>query len=338
MKTHLLTFAAILLAGSPAEASETRTVDRTLPVTAEVELDVVSNPGGVTVTAGSSAVVRIRATIKPLLKAVDLGLADANIQALAQNPPIEQTGNRIRIGYVSDPAFLRGVTIHFEIETPQATRVHAHTSSGRIQIDGIDGPALADSSSGGIEISNVTTGVVVKTSSGAVVIRKPGGPLSARTTSGGIQVVDAGATVDVETGSGRTELSQIRGGVRARTQSGSIRIDNVDGAVVATNHSGSIDVLQVSGSVQAETGSGAIQISQLRPAAITARARSGALKVELAKGQGYTLDAQSNSGKVSGPATTGADDIARPHQLKGQVGVGGPLVDLDTHSSRITIQ
>ncbi len=332
-----LALGAFLLSSCISLASESRTFDRTLPATGEVDLDVASNPGGVTITTGSAALVQVHAVIRPLYGAVDLGLADANIRALEQHPPVEQLGNRIRIGYVSDPAILRGVSIHFDIETPRETRARAHTSSGGIRIDGIVGPAFADSSSGRIEISNVATDIVVKNSSGAVLVRSPGGRVSARSNSGGIQVLGAHGPVDVETISGRTEVSEVRGDVRSRTHSGSISIDNATGAVVANNQSGSIDVFQLTGSVQAETKSGAIRISQIRPASITARTDSGSIKVDLADGRGYKIDAQSESGKVSGPITRGAERIAEVHRLKGQIGDGGPLVDLDTRSSKINV-
>ena len=98
MKPIFLALSALLLSSSISLASESRTVDRSLPVTGEVDLDVVSNPGGVTITAGSAASVQVHAVMKPLLGALDFGFADGNIRALEQHPPIEQLGKRIRIG------------------------------------------------------------------------------------------------------------------------------------------------------------------------------------------------------------------------------------------------
>lgn len=337
MKTIVFALSVLIWAGNVAAASETRTVDRNLVVTGEVGLDVSSNPGGVTIRAGSAGSVRIHAVIRPLYGTLDLGLAEANIRTLEKNPPVEQQGNRIRVGYVSDPGILRVVSIHFDIETPRDTTVHAHTTSGGIRVDGIAGPAFADSLSGRIEINDVATDIEAKNSSGAVVIRKAGKRVSARNGSGGIQILGAQGPIDVETTSGRTEISEVRGDVRSRTNSGSIRIDNASGAVVANNRSGSIEVLQLSGPAQVETKSGSIRISQISPAAITARTDTGLVKVDLAGGRGYTIDAQSHSGKVTGPKTTGAERIVKLHRLKGQIGEGGPLVKLDSRSSKIEI-
>ena len=321
-----------------AFASEPGTFNRTLPVSGPVTLDVRSDPSGVYITTGSSPNVVVHAIIKPLYGRLDLDIAEANIRALEQNPPIEQVGNQIRIGFVKDPALLRAVTIRFEIETPRATQVHAHTESGGISIDGIAGPVETVTSSGRTEISNVEGELKVTGHSGAIVIRDAGGHVSVHNGSGGLQLYGIHGGVDAETTSGRTEISDVSGDIRATTHSASIRIDKAKGAVEAHNTSGSIDALQSSGSVHAETTSGAIRISQVRPAPIRALTRAGAIKVQLASGGGYLLDAQSASGKVSGPSTSTLARTKDAHSLKGQIGSGGPLVDLDTHSSKIEIE
>ena len=93
----------------------------------------------------------------------------------------------------------------------------------------------------------------------------------------------------------------------------------------------------VSGAVHAETKSGAIRIAQIKPAPIRAFAESGAIKVDLASQHGYTIDAQSRSGKVLGSLIKSAGRPADVHQFKHVLAGGGPLVDLDTRSSKIEI-
>ena len=327
----------IFLLNNYALASEPGTFYRTLPVSGSVTLDVRSDPGGIIITTGSSAVVIVHAVIKPLYGRVDFGIAEANILALEKNPPIEQNGNSIRIGYTKDPASLRAVTVRYEIETPRTTEVHAHTESGGIRIEGIAGPVETVTSSGRTEISDVEANVKVAGHSGAIIIRNAGGNVSVRNESGSIQLSSIHGRVETDTTSGRTDISDVSGNVRSTVHSASIRIDNTKGAVEAHDTSGSIDALQVGGSIQAETTSGAIRLSQVSPAPIRALTGSGKITVNLAPGRGYELDAQSNSGKVSGRATKTFEKTKDDHSLKGQIGSGGPLVDLDTHSSKIEI-
>jgi hypothetical protein len=238
---------------------------------------------------------------------------------------------------VKDPALLRGVTIHFEIETPRQTQVRAYTRSGGIQIDGIMGPADTKTESGRTEINNVTSEIKVNGNSGAVVVRNAGGPVFARTQSGGLELSSIKGSVQAATTSGRTGISDVLGEIHSTTNSGTISIDGAKGGVVAHNRSGRIDVFQLGGAVHAQTESGAIRISQVSPAPIRAFAESGAINVTLAGGGGYMIDAQSYSGKIKGPVVTGSQHKAGLHSFKTEIGSGGPLVDLDTRSSQIYI-
>jgi hypothetical protein len=338
-KYSRLLAATVLLAGaSGALASDPGSFDRTLAVTGPVFLDVKSDPGGAVITTGPEATVRVHAIIKPLFGRLDLDLAEANIRALEKDPPIEQSGNRIRIGYVKDPSLLRGVTIRFEIETPQASEVRAATTSGGIRIDGIAGPANTMTNSGRTEISNVGASINVGVGSGAVIIRNAGNSVVVRSQSGGIQLTGIRGSAELQTSSGRHEISDVGGPLRATTNSGSIRIEDARAGVIARNSSGSITALRIGGSVHAETGSGEIRIEQVKPAPIRAVARSGAIHVKLASGGGYLLEALSHSGKISAPAEVAAQLARDGHSLKAQLGQGGPLVDLDTQSSRIAIR
>ena len=302
-----------------ALGSEPGAFERTLSVSGPVKLDVRSDPGGVEIMTGSSDLVRIRALIKPLYGRLDLDLAEANICALVQNPPIEQVGNTIRVGYPKDPALLRAVTIHFEIEAPRTTQVQAYTQSGGVRIAGITGPAEVKTTSGRTEITDVASEIKANGHSGAVVIRNAGGRVFVRTGSGGVELSNIEGAVEAETTSGRTEITRVVGETRSTTQSGRI------------------DALQLGGSVHAQSKSGAIRISQTTPAPIRALTQSGAIQVTLAGGAGYNVDAQSNSGKVSASLGQASRRPSNAHSFKAQVGPGGPLVDLDTHSSKIDI-
>ena len=124
-----------------------------------VSFDIRSDVGGITVRVGSSECVQIHAALKAHYGPVDLARAEEHIRALEQNPPVEQTGNRIRIGYPKDPSLLKGVSMHLDIEAPQESQIQARTTSGGIRIDGIHGPVQAQTHSGGLEIQAISNDV-----------------------------------------------------------------------------------------------------------------------------------------------------------------------------------
>src|SRR4051794_4039223 len=95
--------------------------------------------------------------------------------------------------------------------------------------------------------------------------------------------------------------------------------------------------IRLPGMWSAQTKSGAMRISQLTPAAITARTDNGAINVALAPRGGCDLDAQSESGKVSGIVPDSRDRLVEARRARRQVRGGGPRVDLDSRSSKITV-
>lgn len=337
MRHSAFLLAVPLLVSSNAFGSEPGTFDRTLAVSGPVNLDVKSGPGGIHITVGTADAVVIHAVIRSVFGRVDLGLADANIRALAQNPPVEQNGNAICIGYVRDESVLKGLSVTYEIETPRATQVHALADAGGIRIDGVQGPVVTENAAGHSEVSGVKGSLKMTARAGGIVARNVGNDVFVRNASGGIQIESAQGNVDAQTSSGRIEISGVSGSTKSTTHSASIRLEDVQGAVMARNDSGSIEAFRLGGTVAAETTSGSIRISQSTPAAIRALSGSGAIRVELANGGGYNLDAQSINGKISGNVTDRLRHSKNQHTVQGMVGSGGPLVDLDTRSSKIEI-
>jgi hypothetical protein len=161
--------------------------------------------------------------------------------------------------------------------------------------------------------------------------------IRAQTGSGGIRVEGIQGSIDGQSRSGRIEISDTKGDVSVKTQSGGIFIINGQGSIVVHNESGTIEASNVAGEMHATNGSGAIRLSQSIPASVRARARSGAIKVKLVPQAAYTVVARSESGKVSIPDIPNQKGQNRRH-VTGSLGGGGPLVDVSTGSSSISIE
>jgi hypothetical protein len=337
MKYGAAIFAASFVFASSASASEPGKFERTMTVAGPVSLNISSGPGGASVTVGTSRTVVIRAVIRAAFGRADLGLAEVNIRALQQNPPIEQNGDSIRIGYVKNEALLKGVSVTYEIETPLDTQVQAFADAGGLHIQGVQGSVETTNDAGLSEVSDVKGSVKMTTRAGGIVVRNAGGSVSLRNQSGGIQLDGSRGAVEADTKSGRIELANVAGDVRATTDSASIRLHAISGKVVASNRSGSIESLASEGAIQASTVSGSIRISQTRSAPVQVVSGSGAIHIELAAGTGYTLNLRSEKGKVSVPEAI-ASHLKDQRNLSAQVMGGGPTIDVETRSSKIEIQ
>lgn len=336
MKCIILTFAAIVVSTGTAFAVVGQgTFDRTLPVSGLADLDVRSDIGGMTLTVGSAASVQVHAVLRPQYGVVDLARAEEHIGALERDPPIEQTGNRIRIGYPKDPSLLTDVSMHLDIQAPRESQIQASTSSGGIRVEGFRGPVKAQTHSGHIEIDQILGDIRAVTHSGGIVIHRAKS-VFARNDSGGI-LVDGGSQVISQTNSGRIEITGSMGEVHAITHSGSIIVHKAKGPVFARNDSGHIEATEIAGAIDAQTGSGAIRLAQVKPAPIRARTGSGAIHVKLASNSGYAIVAQSHSGNISIPEKKVQGDVEK-HRVDAKISSGGPLVDLHTDSSNIVIE
>jgi hypothetical protein len=203
-----------------AAADET-TFDRTLTVSGPVNLDVMTDAGGILVTHGAAGSVHVHGILKPNNGFFAGGNASEHIRKLADNPPVQQTGNSIRAGYVTDKSILKGVSLRFEITVPPDTEVRAHADSGGIRVEGVKGPVDCKTDSGGIHISDIASNVRAEADSGGIHIRGVKGMVHAKADSGGIEALEIDGSVEAQTDSGGIQVSQTTAApVKARADSG----------------------------------------------------------------------------------------------------------------------
>jgi hypothetical protein len=241
-----LALAGIIVTTGVLWGDEQGSFERTLTVNGPVDLDVATDSGGITVMPGPAGSVRVHATLKAQHGWLDFSDAEAHIRELERNPPVEQTGNRVRIGYVHGRDLLRGVSMRLEIYTPVETQLRARADSGGIHVQGIRGPADCHTDSGGIEVRDVSSEVRANADSGGIHLGHIGGAVTARVDSGGIDAVDIAGGIDAQADSGSIRLAQTKPApIHAKADSGGITVRLAPGAgydVSAASESGSISV------------------------------------------------------------------------------------------------
>jgi hypothetical protein len=235
-----------LAAALPALALQEGSFERTLNVSGPVDLDVQTNSGRITVHTGDSSTVRIRGTIRANRdRERD---ADQHIRAIEARPPIEQSGNTIRVTRIEDEWARRHLSISYEITTPADTRLRSRTGSGGVSVEGIRGAVDASTGSGSVDVARV------------------GGEVHAHTGSGRIALDSIQGRVDAQTGSGSIDARQVAGPSVLHTGSGSLHLDQTAaGPVRAHTGSGVVNIrLPQSGGfeLKAHTGSGRVHMDQ----------------------------------------------------------------------------
>src|SRR5262245_55106386 len=102
MKPLFIGIATTLLALGTASAQRfERTFERTLNLSGPVNLDIETDSGGIQVIAGPEGAVRIRGILKANQGWLRSSDVEDRIRRLESNPPVEQTGNTVRVGHVS---------------------------------------------------------------------------------------------------------------------------------------------------------------------------------------------------------------------------------------------
>jgi DUF4097 and DUF4098 domain-containing protein YvlB len=303
----------------PAAAASEGSFQRTLQVTGPVTLDLTTGSGSVNVRTGSSSQVEITGHIKTTNRFG--GDADARVKQIEANPPIEQSGNDIRIGYVTDSELLRNISISYELVVPAETRLHSHTGSGSQSVEGTRRELEIESGSGTLKISDI------------------GDTVRAQTGSGGIEIDRVKGNVRIKAGSGSIRATDIAGGFEGHTGSGHITLEQTaSGSVRAATGSGGMELRGVHGSLEAEAGSGTITAEGNPTGSWTVHSGSGNIHLKLASDAGFDLDAHTSSGSISVSQPVTVQGSMGRKELRGKVRGGGVPVEVETGSGNIEIQ
>jgi len=294
------------------------TFQRTLQVTGPVNLDLQTGSGNVQVRTGSANQVQITGHIKLTSW---FGNAEERIKQIIDNPPIQQSGNDVRIGKVNDAEFFHNISISYEVAVPPQTRLHSHTGSGDQDIDGLRDTVEVESGSGELKVTDIGSSVRAEAGSGNITLQQIKGEVRARTGSGSIRATDVAGSFDAHTGSGHIVLEQSApGSVRAETGSGGMELRGVQGSLEATAGSGD---------VRAEgnpTGNWAVHTG------------SGSVRLKLTSDAAFDLNARTSSGEISVRQPVTVQGTVSRKELRGKVHGGGVPVDVETGSGDIEIE
>jgi Toastrack DUF4097 len=308
----------VLLAASAMAFGESGcSFARTLHVSGAVNLQVETGAGSISVRPGNASEVKVCAHVR---RSNWFGASQEAVDRLINNPPVQQSGNDIRIGHIDDPELRRGVWVSYEVVTPANTQLRSSSGSGNQDISGISGMLDTNTGSGSVRVSDIGSGVRAHTGSGNVEIEDVKGSVLARTGSGSIRATGVAGGFDGQTGSGHLVLEQ--------TSQGSVR---------AETGSGGIELRHVRGSLQAQTGSGSIKADGDPTGAWMVHTGSGSVELRFPQDASFDLNAHTGSGSISlNHPVTVQGSIGRK-EVQGKVGGGGVPVRVETGSGSISI-
>ncbi|HEY1802792.1 MAG TPA: DUF4097 family beta strand repeat-containing protein [Terriglobales bacterium] len=294
---------------------------RIISVTGAVNLDIATGSGNVNVRTGGGNQVQITGHIRAGSWMGDSAEAEGKVKKLEANPPIQQSGNDIRIGHIDDPELRHNVSISYEVVVPENTQLHSHTGSGDQQIDGLHGMVEVGSGSGRLTVSDI------------------GDSVRAEAGSGDVEIHDVKGNLHAKTGSGTIHAVQIAGGFEGETGSGNITLEQVsEGSVRAHTGSGDLELHILRGSLDAQTGSGTISVDGDPTGAWTLHTGSGDVHLKLTAAASFDLDARTSSGELSVNQPITVLGTIGKKEIRGKVRGGGVPVNVETGSGDIRVQ
>lgn len=221
-----------------SESGRSIPFDRTLSVSGDTQLFVSTGSGNIHLTRGSGSQIQIHGKIHWTHE-------DSEQQArqIAANPPIEQSGNVVRIGQQHEEHW-HGISIDYDVEAPAGSELVATTGSGDLIDEGVGKNAKLQTGSGDIRTTTLE------------------GPFEVKTGSGNITAEQTGqGDVQAETGSGNIEIKDIHGSFHGRTGSGDIKASGTPSQPwTLETGSGNIEIWSANApmTLDASTGSGSV--------------------------------------------------------------------------------
>jgi DUF4097 and DUF4098 domain-containing protein YvlB len=285
-RTVVTALAAVCLAAIAQASSDSDvrgSFERAFRVGTPVSLEIKNGAGDVTIRAGGSGSVEVRAKIHVGTRDLSEAEAESRVHEIEAHPPVEQSGNTIKIMPAVPQGHRQYIAIDYEITTPTETQLHSASGSGDVTVEGISGPANAVTGSGDVRMTGLHGDVTAHTGSGNTRLRD----------------IDA-SRVNVETGSGDVQLRDLHCALEARTGSGDISAQG-----------------EPTGEWSLHTGSGgvALRLPQGKGFDLHAHAGSGSIKsgipltVEGGFG-GNELRAKVAGGGIPVEVQTGSGDIS----------------------------
>ena len=303
----------------PAAAAAEGSFQRTLQVTGPVHMDLTTGSGNVRVRTGNAGQVQVTGRIRSTEWFA--GNVEEKIKRLEANPPIQQSGNSIRIGHIDNPELRHNISISYEVVVPAETELRVETGSGDQRVEGIRGPLEVSAGSGGMKISAIGDRVHAETGSGDIEIDRVSGNVHAKTGSGSIRADEIAGAFEADTGSGHITLQQ--------TAPGSVRVDT---------GSGGMELRGLRGSLNAKAGSGTIEAEGSPTGAWNLHTGSGTVQLKIPSDASFDLAAYTGSGSISVEQSHTVQGSIGRKEIRGRVGGGGVPVEVETGSGDIQIQ
>jgi len=327
----LLVALASGLLGSKAAAEAWFEFERSVEVTAPVDLELSLTAGKVYVTRGGTD----RLVIEGIKRVWGHEWEDARRIADLIQVDVKQGGDQVKIitNYLplgDRDKSLRGKefeggavhygNVDYRITAPAFARITILGQAAEVEVVSVEGDVTVENGHGGFKGESLV---------GAVKIRQK---------SGDIELAGIEGPIDVDNGSGRTSGEFLFGPLTLRQGEGEISLQWVEGDIRIKSLSSTVRIQQMRGAVDLESENGDVYVkTELdSPRDFFVQTVSGRIVFSVPERSAGTLTMQSQSGVIATELPVAVQAMTA-HRLEGIIGRGGTRIELSSNSGDVTL-
>ncbi|HYR87609.1 MAG TPA: DUF4097 family beta strand repeat-containing protein [Terriglobia bacterium] len=245
------------------------------------------------------------------------------------------------------------------IQVPKRSAVQVGNRNGRVTIENLEGMQNITNRYGDIEVRSIMGGVEVENRNGSVTVEDVSEAVKITDRYSEVNAKNIGGSLQIENRNGSVYVSEVRGSATISNAYGPITAENINGDLRINGRNNSIEIKHVAGSVTADASYQNVTIQDAN-GPITVRNRNGDIvlgfvkapdkdisivtqysnvRLELPSTASFNIDARTQHGSVTsefdGTETRSSD---RDRFLRGQVGRGGPNINIETRNGDIRLE
>jgi hypothetical protein len=240
------------------------------------------------------------------------GTKHAATQELLNAIKIESsvTGGRAVVRSVRPEATRGNMGVRYVIKVPRRTTLEDVTSSN-----------------GGLRVTDIEGNSKLRSSNGPVRALRVKGALDATTSNGGVEAEDIDGNAVVRTSNGPVRVQRVRGNFEATTSNGPVQADlsesKTSQPVLLTTSNGPVN----------------LRLGASANPGVHATTSNGPIDLAMPAGAGATVKAVTSShSRVTSDFDVQRQNAETRSRFEGQIGAGGPLIELTTSNGPIHLR
>ncbi len=322
-----------------------RNLNQQIPAGAQVEIRVPH--GDVSVTQSGDDQIHVQAHL--VVYASNDRAARRSLDALAPRLAVNGSSVTLRAADQNDGR------ADLTIEIPSGAAPTVNAGHGDVTLEGLAGSANVSADRGDVKADNLGGALKVHMGKGDFSAHSIAGDLTLQGRMDDVSVSDVQGTAGLEgdffgdtnvahiTGtvhfhSSRTDVQLVRLPGNLSVDSGDLQLNNAAGPARITTNAKDVECTGIAGDLRVEDGDGDISVGVMSPLGESQiHNRNGAINLTLPQGAGCRLQATAKNGNIDSKLNLPVNSAGEGQSLTGQVGTGGPGIELVTDHGDIAI-